>query len=58
MQNVEAIASATSQMTTEQLCVFHQQHHALIADVRVRQAEHRAMAEQLLQFQGQLNAQQ
>ncbi len=58
MQNVEAIASATSQMTTEQLRAFHQQHHALVADVTARQAEQRAMAEQLLQFQNQLKAQQ
>ena len=49
MQNVEAIASATSHMTTEQLRAFHQQHHALVADVTARQAEQRAMVEQLLQ---------
>ena len=58
IQNVEAIASATSQMTTEQLQVFHQQHHALVAEVTAKQAEQRAWAEQLLQFQNQLNLQQ
>ncbi len=58
VQNVEAIASATSQMTTEHLRAFHQQHHALLANVTARQAEQRAMAEQLLKFQNQLNAQQ
>jgi hypothetical protein len=58
MQNVEAIPSTTSQMTTEQLRAFHQQHYALVADITARQAEQRAMAEQLLQFQTQLNAQQ
>ena len=58
MQNVEAIASATSQMTTGQLRAFHQQDRALVADVTARQAEQSAMAEQLLQFQNQLNAQQ
>ncbi len=44
MQNVEAIASATSQTTTEQLRAFHRQDHALVADVTARQAEQRAMA--------------
>jgi hypothetical protein len=45
-------------MTTEQLRAFHQQNHALVANVTARQAEQRAMAEQLLQFQNQLNAHQ
>ncbi len=58
MQNVEAIVSATSQMTMGQLSALHQQHHALLSDVTARQAEQRDMAEQLLQFQNQLNVRQ
>jgi hypothetical protein len=44
IQNVEAIASATSQMTMEQLRAFHQQHHALVTDVIAKQTAHRAIA--------------
>ena len=58
IQNVEAMASATSQMTMEQLKAFHHQHHAMAAEVAAKQAEQRSMAEQLLQFQNQLNEKQ
>ena len=58
IQNVEAIANATSQMTIEQLKAFHHQHHALVADVTAKQAEQRALAEQLLLHQNQLDLQQ
>ena len=58
LQKVEAIASATSQMTVEQLQQFYLQHHALVSDVGAKQAEQHAMAAQLLQFQNQLNDQQ
>ena len=58
LQQVEAMASATSQMTVEQLRTFYLQHHALVSDVGAKQAEQQAMATQLLQFQNQLNDQQ
>ena len=58
LQQVEAMASATSQMTVEQLKTFYLQHHALVSDVGAKQAEQHAMAAQLLQFQNQLNEQQ
>jgi hypothetical protein len=52
IQNVEAIVSANSQMTMEQLREFHQQHHALVTDI-AKQAEQLVMPEHLLQFQKQ-----